>query len=211
MNWIFDHFQIVLALAGALAYWLKQRSDGGAGEDDAEKQIAEREARERRIAEQIYGQDAEAVERTRKVQEEIRRRRAQREGGLAPAPQAPSMPSERPVPSPVHAPRPVSRPVARPFQVQPPARVEPPPLAQTAAMDARRQEEIADQLRALEAAKLSAQRRAKELTITTAENVATAAKAGVVSADLVSELRDARNLRRAVVLREVLGAPVALR
>ena len=38
-----------------------------------------------------------------------------------------------------------------------------------------------------------------------------AAKAGVVSADLVSELRDARNLRRAVVLREVLGAPVALR
>ncbi len=203
MNWILEHFQIVLALAGAVAYWLKQRaSESGDDDSEVQKKIAEREAHEKRIKEQIYGQDAEAAERTRRVQEEIRRRREQREAG-APVPQQPPMlRSERPLASPVMAPRPVAESIKRP-------RLKPVHAASPSEAEIRRQEELAQKMRDLEAAKRAAQFRAKELAAIEASKAESAPP--VAPGDLVGELRDPRGLRRAIILREVLGAPLALR
>jgi hypothetical protein len=74
-----------------------------------------------------------------------------------------------------------------------------------------RQEKLTEEMRALEAARVAEQRRATELTKTRREERATAARETTGLGSLREQLRDPRELRRAFVLREVLGAPVALR
>jgi len=75
-----------------------------------------------------------------------------------------------------------------------------------------RQQQIANQIRALETARMSERRRATQVTAdlqTESESergMLTASRGG-----LLADLREPASLRRAFVLREVLGPPLGLR
>jgi hypothetical protein len=75
------------------------------------------------------------------------------------------------------------------------------------AAELERQRLLAEQLAALQAERVAGRRRAEEATAAVAER-AVAARA---PARLMEDLRDPAALRRAVLLREVLGTPVGLR
>jgi hypothetical protein len=158
------------------------------------------------------------------VQERIRRKIAERRSetpapsASVPAPLAPDQPRPRPT---VMAPSPVSGgpletlggEILRKVLEPQPAPVAPPPLTNAPAFDAAilaRQQALAEQMRELEAARQAAQRRAAQVA---AEQAALAQGAAATRRreGWLGELRDAKNLQRAIVLREVLGAPVALR
>jgi len=175
----------------------------------------------------------DALEEERRVQDiqaEIRRRIAERRGGSAPAP-APEAPVAREA-APAAPPAPES-PSADPFEpmrrmmrdFEEKARemerkisgeesvpaAPPPPLAPAAASvrseELERQRVLAEQLAALEAERGAVRRRVEEAA-------APAVARGIAargSGRLATELRDPGALRRAVLLREVLGTPVGLR
>jgi hypothetical protein len=73
-----------------------------------------------------------------------------------------------------------------------------------------RQERLATQLRELESARRSAENRAAQVATESVAH-AGAAAAQQTRESWLGELRGAKNLRRAIVLREVLGTPVGLR
>ena len=176
----------------------------------------------------------DALEEERRVQDiqaEIRRRIAERRGGAAPAPEVPAAPVSR---EPAPAAPPQETPTADPFEPlrrmmrdledqardverkiagEPPAPASaPPPVIQTAASvrsdELERQRALAEQMAALEAERIAARRRAEQVAATAAVRAADAARA---STRLGEDLRDPGALRRAVLLREVLGTPVGLR
>lgn len=178
----------------------------------------------------------DALEEERRVQDiqaEIRRRIAERRGGAAPAaaPEAPVAREAAPVaPSAPEAPsadpfEPMRR-MMRDFEEQaremerkisgeePAAAAPPPPLAPVPVAasvrsdELERQRVLAEQLAALEAERAAVRRRAEEAAASAAVRAAGVARA---SGRLVEELRDPGALRRAVLLREVLGTPVGLR
>ena len=75
-----------------------------------------------------------------------------------------------------------------------------------------RQQQLADQMRALEAARVLEQRRAVQ--VTAALKTESESERGMLVGSrggLLADLRDPPSLRRAFVLREVLGPPVGLR
>jgi len=175
----------------------------------------------------------DALEEERRVQDiqaEIRRRIAERRGGAAPAaaPEAPvareAAPAAPPAPeAPSADPFEPMRRMMRDFEEQaremerkisgeqPAPAAPPPPLAPAAARvrseELERQRGLAEQLAALEAERAEVRRRAEEAA-------APAPARGMAvrgSVRLVEELRDPGALRRAVLLREVLGTPVGLR
>ena len=76
MNWISEHLQLILAVAGALAYWLSQRREAE----------AKREAEKNPPPASLAEADADDPFRAEKVREEIRRKIAERRGG-APLPE----------------------------------------------------------------------------------------------------------------------------
>jgi hypothetical protein len=82
----------------------------------------------------------------------------------------------------------------------------PPTFQATAAAVLERQLELAEQMQALEAARRIASRKAAAVVAQAAKQAPSPARG-----ELMAELRGVRNLRRAMVLREVLGPPVALR
>ena len=137
--------------------------------------------------------DTELSERTRRIQEEIRRKIAERRGEVAP-----------PEPQPVGP------------HMEPPMMTADVPAERVfTATDAavlERQQQIANQIRALETARMSERRRATQVTAdlqTESESergMLTASRGG-----LLADLREPASLRRAFVLREVLGPPLGLR
>jgi hypothetical protein len=67
-------------------------------------------------------------------------------------------------------------------------------------------------MRALDEARAAAQRRAAQLAVATKEEAGTGgAVRSLARGNLLADLREPESLRRAFVLREVLGPPVALR
>jgi hypothetical protein len=140
--------------------------------------------------------DPAMSERTRRIQEEIRRKIAERRGATA-------------------APPPPIEPMGEPeFDLPVPA--EEPPLERTFspshAAVLERQQQLSDQMHALEAARLAEQRRAAQTAA--AARTASQSEGGMLAGargDLLADLRNPQSLRRAFVLREVLGAPVGLR
>jgi hypothetical protein len=145
--------------------------------------------------------------RTRRIQEEIRRKIAERAGGgpitlPPPAPEPPPLFREQTL-----APRPVAtEPTLRDFRRE---SVPPPVMAPSNhAAVLERQQELAEQLRILEETRRTTQRKAALVAAATAKD--TVHPFGP-RGDLLADLRGARNLRRAMVLREVLGPPVGLR
>lgn len=206
MNWILEHFQIVLAIAGAFAFWLKQRKE-------AKAETSEPQSRPTQPATM---EEADDAERARKIREEILRKISERRGEppRAPAASTPAEPRTFKIPPLVRPHSPLdtfggpSRPVivrAEPERTVPPVLV---PKGESHEAVLARQERLAQQLRELEEKRASALRRA------TAEAEVKREVEGVwrrSAANVREELRDPRSLRHAMILREVLGTPVGLR
>ena len=208
MDWIFDNLQIVIAVAGAIAYWLNARNKDKAGEPadydgDGEPDNVPRSGRALREQDDTMMTD----EHTRRVQEEIRRKIAERAGGAGHS-GGHTGHSHPPVPPPV--------PVARDWRREQASDARRQEVEHEAALVLARQRGRAEQLAALKARKAEAGREAK--SVWTADALPAGGKSmkkgtPVMRDDLglLAELRNARSLRKAIVMREVLGAPVGLR
>ena len=185
MDWVLNHLQVVIAIAGAVAYWLNQRRLAKADEKAPPPQ------------EKTFD-DPELAERTRRIREEIQRKIEQRARAYT-QPQPPVVPAA-PVPPPL-----VRAEVARPQPVTPRAamRLE----TQRNAEILEQQAALAEQLRQAVEMKAAALRRTQfETNLSRDETQAAAVHTG-----LREDLTNPDALRRAFVLREVLGPPVALR
>ena len=142
--------------------------------------------------------DPDLAERTRRIQEEIRRKIAERRGLLPPAP--------APLPEPMGEP-PIVMVEDDPAESAP---VTAPAATHAAILE--RQQQLADQMRALERARETAQRRAGEFAAAVQAEAATEmGQLAGSNRELLADLREPAGLRRAIVLREILGPPVGLR
>ncbi len=194
MDWILDHLQIIIAIAGAIAYWLNARKKEQAGEPadydgdgkpDVHPQGGVRSMRE-------HADTMDQAENIRRIQDEIRRKIAERQAGAGRMPPPLS-------PTPPHFPIPKVAEEARRAEVE-----------REAAVVLERQQALAGQLAALQARRAEAGREAKAMWTQQPEPAqVTASRDDDVG--LLRELRNARSLRKAIVLREVLGTPVGLR
>lgn len=228
MEWILEHLQLIIVVAGSIAVWLnnRQREKQGLPTDydedgvpDSNHPGARPEVREL-VPASRDGTDPEQEDRVRRIQEEIRRKIAERRG------QGPLLP-----PPPALEPRPLEDRLGDPFrpvfqETPPPAPVPVAPsepktvevmvYADEAALA--RQRALEEQLRQL------AERRREALQLASAGSRDAGWLAGSMpsrnpcpvdksagSAGLAEEFRDPRALRRAMVWREVLGEPVGLR
>jgi hypothetical protein len=157
--------------------------------------------------------DIDQAERTRRIQEEIRRKIAERRGGL-------TQPAEMDAPAEEATPPVFGRPVVQPLdpfggprdrrpRAFEPRAPKPPPLPAGPSAEQVRQEELTAQLAALREAQATARTtalaRADETNWTESTRTASGPSAWR------SDLRSPADLRRAIVLRELLGPPVALR
>lgn len=161
--------------------------------------------------------ELEAERRAREIQEDIRRKIAERRGGRA----APPPPEAAPEPPVVVARDPTAIPVPEPLRrmleqlerrTQPVPVPAPPPVLERRHAELERQEQLAEELRTLEEARTLAGRRATKLAASEAQQ--RGSQAGQLSAArgrVMDALHDPEALRRAFVLREVLGTPVGLR
>jgi hypothetical protein len=191
MDWVSKHLQVIIAIAGAVAWWLTQRKNAQAGG-----------AAEAPPAQEKTFDDPELAERTRRIREEIQRKIEQRAKGYA-----------------QEQPRPVAREAAEPPPVIREIYVEPPPAPVlppvTRRQEAQRNAEILEQQQALmeklaeaRLMKTSAEKRTR-FEEATADHAAEARS--LSRSTLLDDLREPAALRRAFILREVLGPPVALR
>ena len=224
MNWILEHLQIVIMLAAAFAYWLKQTNAK-----------AERDGSNASPASRASSAAGEQTERTRRIQEEIRRKIAERRaGGAVPAPPRMTSP-ERPVASSTLAPRPVANSSRGTLRERMEAKMtEALKRIEDAAKAAAEREQneqrerwqparpTESELAARESEKLAAERRAAVEALAERERERRLAAAALASngkapetptaaRSLRDDLRDPANVRRAWLLREVLGTPVGLR
>lgn len=195
LQWIIDNAWTVIIIGGVLAQMLQAALKKRSGEDGTPP--AERPP-------EFEFEDPELAERTRRIREEIQRKIAQRQQGRGGEPQ--------PVPPRAEstgAPPPVIREVVvTPAPAPAPARAASRLDAERQAEILERQAALADRLREIQQLKDAAAKRT-EFELATADRTAerrTAARAGVLG-----DLQNPDALRRAFVLREVLGPPLALR
>jgi len=186
MDWILSHLQLIFVVGGAIAWWLNQRKQAQASDEAPPPQ------------KEATFDDPELAERTRKIREEIQRKIQQRAKGYAN--EQPTLPRSEPV-----EPPPVIREVVVTRQ----------PVRAATRVDAQRQAEILEQqaammekLREAELMKASVKRRT-DFEESTADHTAEARTA--IRSTLLDDLSGPAALRRAFILREVLGPPVALR
>ncbi len=194
MDWVLKHLQLIIAASGAVAWWLNQRKQAQATEAEAPHKEATFE-------------DPELAERTRRIREEIQRKIAERAKAYTqtPSPIQPSMVK----PEPVAAVPPILREVVRRLP-------EPPTLTRAAAshLEAQRNAEIleqqvslAEKLREATELKAAALRRIQfENQVSSGDHAAAVARGA-----LGEDLRNPDSLRRAFILREIIGPPVGLR
>ncbi len=204
LDWIFDHIGILLAIAAVIARVLIKRKKGDTTESDQPAPAKEYEF-----------DDPELAERTRKIREEIQRKIAERRGQNIPPPLLPQPAQVRPAAierSPEATPPPLT--LSDVFrEVMPP---KPEPVAPSSrrvltsnhAEEAERQKALAEKLQEAVLMKAAAQRRVTFEESTADKEPAALQKARTV---LLEDVRSPQALRRAFVLREVLGPPVALR
>lgn len=196
MDWIFDNLQIVLAVAAAFAYWLTQRKQA---EQEEEERGADQEQFPTRVDDEL-GDEA----RARRIREEIRRKIAERSAG------APMPPLVAPDPPPLYrqeAEPPSPRPQPQPKSTEAPApvRADEDPWKSVWAS----QQKLQDQMQALaETRRKAAQFTGPRLAVPPPQPAVAVALPG---GSLRAELGDRDRLRRAIILREVLGPPVGLR
>jgi hypothetical protein len=165
--------------------------------------------------------ELEAQRRIQEVQEQIRRRIAERRV-IPPRGDVPAREMRPPEPRPF-MPRPET--LARPdpfggalrrrfeeLEPKPPVPVVPPPLVKTSNAELERQQQLADQLRSVKDSRLLEQRRAAHLAADRATEAQSEEGLRASAHDrLIEDLADPASVRRAFILREVLGPPLALR
>lgn len=188
-------------------------------------QVVRAVLRSRKAQAEHEAQHDESTEarRTREVQEEIRRRVAQRRGEMAPTRAEPPMvrdPEARPIPRPqtTQMPEPFGGPLGRMLEelqrrTQPQVPQPTPQVSEyRESAELERQQRIAEELRSLEEKRAVVQRRADYIE---QQVQAAAGSESSLRSDarerLLADLGDPQSLRRAFVLREVLGTPVGLR
>ena len=225
MDWIFDNLQILIAIAGAIAYWLNQRRrerEGESADYDGDG-VPETPPTVRRL--DPNEPDPAEVERTRQIQEEIRRKILERRaGGASPAGEPPPLlvptstgrlPEMAPADETPRSPRPVAQEpmgdlLRRMLDPQADLRAE------EERQSRERQRALQEQLQAME--EQGGREREKLTALTsTLRTSEPASSSATGSGDRGREgslgeiLHDPRGLRRAILLREVLGAPVGMR
>ncbi len=195
MDWIFDNLQILIAAGAGIAYWLNQRN---------EAKEAEEQAREEEFVTDDY-EAAEDEARARKIREEIRRKIAERSGGSGPVV----------INEPVEVPPPLFE---RPFQETPPVadpyahdewREEPPVVVGPSAEEQavlERQKRLEERMK-----ELAAQRTQTKNRVETVSRKRKPSSSSQGMRSLRDDLRETGSLRRAIVLREVLGPPVSMK
>lgn len=200
MKWILENLWTLLIIAGVVSQLIN--AIRGKKDDDADAPPAQ--------PKEYEFEDPELADRTRKIREEIQRKIAERQrgGGVEPAPQAESAAGES-------VGEEMIPPVVREVVV---ARAEPPVTAaasSTTRWDSQRSAEMLEEqaammekLREAELMKAAAIRRAAFENETKDHQEAGRRQA---RGQLMTDLRDPAALRRAFVLREVLGPPVAMR
>jgi type II secretory pathway component PulC len=192
MRWITDNLQLVLAVAGALAWWLTQR-----------KQQQEAEAAPPPHEEKSF-EDPELAERTRRIREEIQRKIEQRARGYANEQPRPIQPEVAELPPVIREIFGVPEPEPAPVMPRVASRQE----AQRQAEILEQQAAMAEQLRQAKLMKAAAEKR-KEFEAATADH--RTEQRTETRSSVMGDLRTPEALRRAFILREVIGPPVALR
>lgn len=200
MDWIFDHIWVLVAIAAVIARLFGKKASG----DESEGQPGK--------PKEYEFEDPELAERTRKIRDEIQRKIAERRGQPVP----PLVQQPRPAPierSPEATTPPVNLPEIFREVMKPRSEPVAPPLLRRAmtvnmAEEAERQAALMEKLQEAKLMKEAAQRRlAFEASIADKETtVLKQARAG-----MQEDLRSPAALRRAFVMREILGPPVALR
>ena len=203
MDWIFDNIWVLIAIASVIARIVMKRRESGAAPGDQPVPPKEYEF-----------EDPELAERTRRIREEIQRKISERRGQHNQPPVLPPV-HTRPAPierSPEATPPPITLPEIFREVMQPrPEPVPQPPrrtMTVNMAEEAERQATLMEKLKEAELMKASAQRRMAFEASTADKEPAALQQARTVVLD---DLRSPQALRRAFVLREVLGPPVALR
>ena len=195
MNWVFSHLPLLIF---GFVLFSVVRAVMRAAQLSAEHKAGTNETEEQK--------------RMREIQERIRKKIAERRGGAAPAAETQRTPDPPPIlrPASVGPTDPFGGPARRIYREVERRVAAPVPPAPTDEAILERQQQLSDQMWALEEARAMAARRAAQAV---EGNVATAraTAAAVHRAGWLADLRDPQSLRRAFVLREVLGAPVALR
>ena len=200
MDWIFEHIWVLVAIATVIARIVMKRKEGDASTNPPARPKA------------IESEDPQLAERTRKIREEIQRKIAERRGqhlqppvplSEPPRPAAIERSPEATMP-PVTLPE-ILREVLQPKPVPQPARRM---MTMNLAEETERQRALAEKLKEAELTKVTTQKRVVfETSIADKEPAALKqARAG-----LLDDMSSPQALRRAFVLREVLGPPVALR
>jgi hypothetical protein len=180
MEWVLNNLQILFLVAIAVVA-IMQRLKKATGEADSRPAAPA---------------DPDEEARTRRIQEEIRRRIMERRG-LVPAG----------APAAENAPVPMAPPMieeVRPIRMEYPATAAAEtPADRRLAAELKRQQELNDQVREL----VDARRMRQTAVATESARTALAASA----ARPLPDLRSHAGLRRAILLREILGPPVGLR
>lgn len=190
MDWIKDHIQLVIAAAAAFAYWLNARKQSQAEEEDAPPRTDFRDENAEAAAE---------AERARRIREEIRRKIAERAGGAPKPVEEPPLYRREPEPPPLYRREPQ------------PVRETRPAVPESPAIDTgmlEKQRRLQEQLAELNRVRPRPEPILREGK-TSGRQLAPATTSA--SRSLQTDLRQRGSLRRAIVLREVLGPPVGLR
>ncbi|HWA24414.1 MAG TPA: hypothetical protein VG734_01980 [Lacunisphaera sp.] len=191
ISWLLDHLWAAVVIVGVLAQLFqavfKRKNEGMPGSDAGEEPARDSD----------FG-DPDLAEQTRRIREDIERRKAQRAGQQAEERVEQSQPNPSPVP-------PLVREVTK----------SPTPARESTRVEARRQAEILEEqasllekLQEAEVLKAAAARR-RGFELATADH-ATEVRAAT-RLTVLEDLHSPAALRRAFILREVLGPPLALR
>ncbi len=195
MNWILDNLQLVLVIAGSIAYWLNQRKKEQQGEsaDYDGDGVPDREP--------VAAPRADAIEeemRTRRIQEEIRRKIQERQSDGSRVPKSSPASELRPV---------YEAPPDLPWR-EVVAAAEPPLIDEGVLA---RQRALQEQMRVLAEHRAAMASRTTRINAIAAGDTERASVRAAKAAGLRETLRNPDSVRRAIILREVLGPPVALR
>jgi hypothetical protein len=209
IKWIFEHLGIVIVAIVFLTQIIRALLQAKKSEprDVAKPSTLEEERRVREVQEQIRRQ--------------IAARRGAAEAAEPPVVMAPSESRPEPRPQTTQMPEPFGGPLGRMLeelqrraqqQHAPAPRHVPPMLERRNVAELERQQKIADELAAAEEARRMAEHRAAHLAADKRAEAESEPVLRTAARDhLLHDLQDVQSLRRAFVLREVLGTPVGLR
>jgi len=223
MRWILENIQVVIVIAGAIAYWLNQRQrikQGLPPVDEDGQPIPQNRPK------QASFEETDDAARTRRIQDEIRRKIAERRGESGPSSAPPLPPMTIPAPARREAtPPPVFQDPVQEMMKELQKRFAPvsdaptpdePPAESAQAAGERetltRQHELEGKRQELETRQRATRQRVADIKATDAAAATSRESASQALADRwLTELRDPQTARHAIVLREIIGPPVGLR